>query len=318
MTRVLVVGSAGQDGCLLFDRLTAEGHEVLGIERGGLRGARPDGIAAADLLSRRHVLSVVGAFRPDAIFYLAAFHGSSEQAPEVDLPDAYERSHAIHVTGLLHVLDAARATAPRCRTFYAASSRVWGEPLSDVQDELTPMSPRCVYGATKASGVLLCRLFRNAMGAHASVGFLYNHESPLRRSTFVSRRIVDGARAILRGERERLVIGDLSARADWGYAPDFVDAMIRIAALDQPDEFVVATGESRSVGDFVLAVFALAGLDPARHVEEDPGLLPPARRPGLVGNASKLRRATGWAPTVSFEEMVAILWKSACAEGAPH
>jgi GDPmannose 4,6-dehydratase len=267
-----------------------------------------------DVTSGASVLGAVSRFRPDAIYYLAADDASSEE-PESDLPAAFERCHAVHVRGILHVIEAARRAAPECRIFYAASSRIFGEPESEIQNEDTPLLPTCVYGVTKACGVHCCRMYRRLHGAHVSVGILYNHESPLRGGSFVSRRIVDGAREILEGRRTKLVLGDLSARVDWGYAPDFVDAMVRIVALDRPGDFVVATGQARTVADFVRAVFSLAGLDESRYVAEDRTRIH-ARRAPLVGDASKLRRETGWRPSVTFEEMVAILWNASGARGA--
>ncbi len=316
MIRAVVVGAAGQDGTILRERLREEGASVVALDRPERVRDLPDG-SAVDLLDRERVRSLVARTRPDEVYYLAAHHGSSEEDDPTSPGDLYEASHAVHVTGLLQFLEAIRTASPATRLVYAASSRVFGQPASARLDETTALAPVCAYGITKACGLLLCRLYRATHGIHASAGILFNHESPLRPPQFVSQRIVRGAAAIVRGETDRLVLGDLSARADWGYAPDFVDAMVRIARHRAADEFVVATGEGRSVRDFVEVVFRLAGLDVERHVIEDPSRL--AGRPsGTVGDAAKLRAATGWAPSVSFEEMAEVLWRAAGADPGAH
>jgi len=315
MKRAVVVGSGGQDGSLLFDRLERDGCAVVGIERGKTRARGVRERAPVDILDRDQVRALVSSFRPDEVYYLAAHHGSSEDgAAEEDL-ELLEASHEVHVVGLLHFLEALRSHRPTASLLYAASSRIFGDPGSETQDEDTPLAPRCVYGITKAYGTSCCRLYRRVHSLRASVGILYNHESPGRRAGFVSRKIVDGAVDIRLGRRTHLAVADLGARVDWGYAPDFVEAMIRIAAMEEPGDFVVATGVARSVLEFVEVAFGLAGLDWRKHVVEDPSLV--ARpSPTLAGNARKLRSITGWAPSVSFEEMVGILYRAACSRGA--
>jgi len=312
MKRAIVVGSAGQDGRLLCERLERDGVRVAGLD---LAHARlPDGgeAPAVDILDRSAVRALVASVRPDAVYYLAAYHAPAEERGIGADLDLLEASHRVHVVGLLHFLEALRVESPAASLFYAASSLVFGEPGTALQDETTPLAPLSAYGITKACGTLCCRLYRREHGLRASVGILYNHESPWRRPGFVSRKIVDAAVAIRGGAAERLVLADLSARVDWGYAPDFVDAMVRIAALGEPGDFVVATGAARSVQEFVEVAFGLAGLEWRRHVVEDRSLVV-RPSPTLVGDARKLRSATGWAPTVSFEEMVGILVRAALA-----
>jgi len=302
MSRSIIVGSAGQDGQLLFDRLHRDRQLVMGIERAAVRVAGNGLSNVVDILDRAQVEAAVKAHQPDRIYYLAAVHRSSQQQ-EGDPHLLMERSFDIHVRGLLHCLDAMRRFAPQCRLFYAASSHVFGIPLTPVQDESTPFSPICIYGITKTAGAHLCRYYRNAHGVHASVGILYNHESHLRPPQFVSQKIVRAARAIRDGGGSKLILGDLETRIDWGYAPDYVDAMIRILELDQADDFVIATGESHPVREFVEIAFSEAGLDWDDHVILDPSLLAKQRRE-LVGNPEKLRRRTGWRNSLSFEMMV--------------
>lgn len=286
--KALLVGSAGQDGRILDGQLRARGVEVDGVARGDL-----------DLLDRAAVATRVrGA---DVVYYLAAHHHSSEEAQGDDVA-LLRASLDVHVHGLAHVLDGMRGDA---RLFYAASSHVFGRPDAPVQNEDTPRRPMSVYGMTKSLGMDVVRYYRDR-GRHASSGILYNHESPLRGPSFVTTRIVRGARAAAAGERQVLELGSLSAVVDWGWAPDYTEAMQRIVAQDAPDDYVVASGEPHTVAEFALVAFAAVGLDAREWVVETPALV---KKPGatLVGDATKLRERTGWERTMGFEQMVSRL-----------
>jgi GDPmannose 4,6-dehydratase len=300
MSRAFVVGSEGQDGRILSERLRAEGCETVGLGRG------------TDLLDRDVVRDLVSTFLPDELYYLAAVHHAAEDRGSAGGRDLYVESHRVHVEGWLNILEAVRAHHPSTRLFYAASCLVFGEPATAVQNESTPFAPVGVYGITKTAGMHCCRLYRNGAGVHASTGILYNHESPLRKPGFVSQKIVRAAVDIRKGRASKLVLGDLSAVNDWGWAADTVDAMVRIVRAHDPDDYVVATGEAHTVSDFVEAVFARAGLDWRRHVEEDRAMIA-RQRPPLIGDASRLRERTGWRPSVGFVEMAGLLWDAAWA-----
>ncbi len=295
MARAIIVGSAGQDGTLLSGQLHSSGHQVIGVDR----------TTGLDLGDPAAVSRFVSEHQPEEIYYLAAYHHSS-QDPPIEPLELYANSHAVHVAGVLSVLEAIRTQAPRARLFYAASSLIFGDPVETPQTEDTPLRPTCIYGITKVTGLQLCRHYRRVHGVYASVGILYNHESPLRADKFVSKKVVKAAWEIKRGARETLVLGDLSAELDWGAAEDHVDAMRRILALDTADEFVIATGERHSVRELVELAFSHLGLDWKNHVEENPALI---TRPPLVrvGDAGKLTRATGWRPTTGFPAMVRAL-----------
>jgi GDPmannose 4,6-dehydratase len=295
--RVVVVGSAGQDGRLLRDRLLSEGCEVIGIARSG---------SEFNILERTEVFEFLRRSQPAEIYYLAAFHHSSQDKATLDSLALFQKSFEVHVAGLLNVLEAIRETSRATRLFYAASSHIFGDGVGPFQDEQTPLNPTSIYGITKAAGVHCCGFYRAEYGVFASAGILYNHESSYREEKFVSQKIIRGALRIRRGEQTKLILGDLSARIDWGFAPDFVDAMIRILALDRPENFVIATGETHSVLEFVQIVFGLLDLDWEKHVEEDRRLLGRTRLP-MAGNASLLRARTGWRPSVTFPEMVSTL-----------
>ena len=307
MDRALIIGSAGQDGRLLSERLEREGCTVVGVERNRVnRSGAAVSATPVDILDPIAVGDLIDSFSPDAIFYLAAYHHSAEDKPLPDDFELYVRSHEIHVLGLVHVLEAVHKHAPRSRLFYAASSHCFGEPPTAVQDERTPLRPRCVYGITKTAGVGLCCMYRSDRRVRASAGFLYNHESALRPRKFLSRKIVSAAAEISRGQRDKVVLGDLSAHVDWGFAPDYVDAMIRIVRLESADDFIIASSQSHSVEEFVAIAFSRVGLDWRQHVEVEPAIIGKPRST-LVGDSTKLRTATGWSPSVTFRQMVELL-----------
>jgi GDPmannose 4,6-dehydratase len=312
MKRILVIGHSGQDGRILLEQLTTAGHSVVGVSRKGLvaRGGDSSQLPpVVDVTDYEQVRNLIGAALPDEAYYLAAHHHSAEDLDE-NIPELFRRSQDVHVTGLVNVLDALRDGAPRCRTFYAASSHVFGAPRTPVQDETTPLEPRCAYGITKTAGIHACRFYRECHGLHVSVGILYNHESPYRARSFVSQRIAYGAREALAakaaGKGYKLVLGNLSAVVDWGYAPDYVRAMMIIVAREAPEDFVVATGVPHTVRDFVATAFSHLGLDWTEYVRESAEVV---RKPGVtrVGDPRKLRAATAWEPSVGFQEMVRIL-----------
>jgi GDPmannose 4,6-dehydratase len=305
MKRCLVVGHAGQDGRILFDRLRSEGHRVVGIDRGEIQSTDGAFATPVDILDGAAVRELLAAAAPDEVYYLAAYHHSSEQKLE-ETGELFARSFAVNVSGVLNFLEAIRLGSPKTRLFCASSSRVFGAPQSSPQDETIPLDPQCVYGITKAAGQRCVRHYRQAHSLFAVSGILYNHESPLRSPSFVPQKIVRGAVAIRSERQTKLVLGDLDAVVDWGYAPDYIDAMTRMLALDVPDDFVIATGEPHTVRQFVETAFSLVGLDWKPHVEVAPGSI--AKRHGnFVGNAARLRAATGWKPSVSFAELVRIL-----------
>ncbi|MBF0614176.1 MAG: NAD-dependent epimerase/dehydratase family protein [Magnetococcales bacterium] len=305
--KALVVGSSGQDGYYLTRQLQARGVMVFGCNRQGLFG--PDGgfLGPLDVTCPESVQQVVAAWRFDRIFYLAAWHHASEESPGA-VTEGMGRSWAIHCQGLIHFLDSLRVMHPTGRLFYAASSHVFGQPDFIPQNEMTPFRAITPYGITKAGGIQICRMMRARYHLFASVGILYNHESPRRGARFLTRRMVRAAVAIARGCSEELVLGDLHAQVDWGYAPEYTDAMIRILESDQPDDFIVATGRLHRVCDLAEAVFGCLGLDWRLHVREDASLLHKVHETGvLVGDWSRLQRATGWEPTTALDRLAHIL-----------
>lgn len=308
MSKALVIGCNGQDGSLLCTLLHQKGARVFGIDR--VSGERTQSFvhfSALDICDLPRVNDLLAEARPDEVYYLAAYHHSAEQQKPPG--EVVALSLQVNTQGLNNVLAAiAGSPTPRARVFYAASSRVFGVPDEEVQDENTPMVPVCAYGISKAAGVHLCRYYRREHDVYVSTGILYNHESPLRPEHFVTRKIVRAAVRIRSGLERELVLGNLDARVDWGWAPDYVEAMHAILQLGCPDDFVLATGVLHSVREFVEIAFSAVGLNWREHAVERSGVLEGWRavKP-LCGNAAKLQAATGWRPRVSFEEMVRIM-----------
>lgn len=294
MNPIIIIGARGQDGRLLSEQLEDDGCPVVKIGRDDI-----------NLTNQAEVRALVHRVQPSEVYYLAAHHHSAEHIFDSNDAALFQSSFEIHVTGLVNFLEAIRASSPQTRLFYAASSHIFGQGGATAQNEKTPLQPNCVYGITKAAGLHCCHYYRQKHHVFASVGILYNHESSLRAPRFVSQKIIQGARAIAAGQKHKLELGDLSARIDWGYAPDYIKGMRSILKLPEADDFIIATGESHSVREFVEIAFEAAGLDPNDHVVESPDLITKSHR-SLIGDASKLR-SIGWAPTVSFRKMVLLL-----------
>ncbi len=307
MKTAVIVGCEGQDGKLLYELLLEKHYRIVGISRTCIR---PPGVYEAESIDIRcasEVFDLIRIVRPDEVYYLAAFHHSSDDHPlDLDNVDLFRRSDEIHVLSLVNFLEAIRRYSKDTRLFYAASSRVFGDAVGEFQNESTPLNPRCIYGITKAAGLLICRAYRNDYSLFISAGILYNHESIFRHPKFVSKKIIRGAINIKNKEQDKLVLNDLHAAVDWGYAPDYVEAMYRILNISSPEDFVIATGEKHTVFDFVKVVFEYLKLDWNLYVEQNPDSVVNTQSV-LIGDARKLKRLTGWKPTVGFRQMIRTL-----------
>ena len=299
MKSALIVGSGGQDGLLLSRALQNKGYRVTGVSRGA---GNPwcDHSIQLDVVDHGRLRELVQTQRPDEIYYLAAYHHSSEEPGLTNAQDAM-LSMSVNVTAYAAVLDAVVASVPAARVFYACSSLIYGSADCAVVDERTRPQPECLYGLTKYFGLQLSEHFRRNCGVYASVGILFNHESIYRPDRFLSQRIIKGIKAIRAGSAAPMVLGDLQASCDWGYAPDYVEAMWSALQPGESDTYVIASGKLHTVSDWLRVCSKLADVQPA-IIEDRTRLV--RSKPALTGDHSRLTTATGWRPTTSFEEMV--------------
>lgn len=305
MKKAIIVGCNGQDGKLLTTFLLKKGYSIIGSDKQFAICSDGSLIEPVDIRSSQETFQLIEDSRPREIYFLAAFHHSSEDTP-IGSIDLFQQSLDIHVLALVNFLEGIKRYSPDTRLFYAASSHIFGEPNSEVQNEDTAINPNSFYGITKAAGLFLCRLYRKNYSVFASTGILYNHESSLRSGTFISKKIISGAVNIKNKKQEKLVLGDLNAEIDWGYAPDYIDAMYRIINSEVPQDFIVATGEKHKVIDFVKIAFEYLDLDWKRYVEEDNSMLTKTNY-CRIGNPNKIMGTTGWKRSVDFKEMIRLL-----------
>lgn len=315
--KALIAGITGQDGSYLAELLLAKGYEVHGIMRrsSSFNTGRIDHIYLKNLdfkeqrlflhygdvtdpVSVSHLVELV---RPDEIYNLAA---QSHVKVSFEVPHYTANVDAL---GTLNFLEAIRQRGLSTRFYQASTSELYGKVQEIPQTETTPFYPRSPYGVAKLYGFWIVKNYREAYGLHASNGILFNHESPRRGESFVTRKITLATARIKMGLQDKLVMGNLESKRDWGYAPEYVDAMWRMLQADEPEDFVIATGETRSVRDFVEASFNFVGLDWKNHVEFDSGYLRPTEVDLLIGDASKAKAKLGWEAKVRFDELVRIM-----------
>ena len=311
--RALVTGANGQDGAYLVERLLDSGAEVHGMVHSPegallLTTSFPDAVPhVADLSDTSAIRELVDSVEPTRVYNLA---GNTSVAKSWESPT--ETADVLGV-GPIRVLEAAwnlsQRTGRDVRMLQASSAEIFGDASEIPQTENTPRRPVTPYGAAKGFAHEMAMVYR-ARGMHVSTAVLYNHESPRRPETFVARKIAIAVARISVGLQETIELGNIDASRDWGYAPDYVDAMIRIVSQERADDFIVATGVAHTVREFVAEAFSVAGVrDWADRVVIDPGLYRPADPLTLVGDPAKLK-AIGWAPSVSFTELVRIMVES--------
>ena len=307
MTIALVTGVSGQDGFYLAQRLLAEGLRVVGVDRNPASGhgvGMPEGlqIEAGDLTDSARMNAILDSVQPDVVFNLAGLSSVARSWEDPHL--AAEVSGLAAVMLMQHCYELQERLGKPVRFVQASSAEIFGQPAQTPQTEDTPIAPINPYGAAKAFAHLSARVYRGR-GLHCSSLILYNHESPLRPTTFVTRKITQGVAAIAAGQQSELRLGNLDAVRDWGWAPDVVDAMVRAAQSPTADDYVIATGTGHTVREFVEAAFAAAGIrDWEQHVTIDPAFFRPVDATETIGDASKALRQLGWHPTVTFDEIV--------------
>jgi GDPmannose 4,6-dehydratase len=316
MKRALITGITGQDGSYLAELLLEKGYEVHGIIRRAstfntervnhiYQDPHVHGVKFflhyGDLSDSVNLVKLLYELKPDEIYHLGA---QSHVRVSFDIP---EYTADITAVSAIRILEAIRETGVRPRFYQASSSEMFGKAAEVPQRETTPFHPRSPYAVSKVFAYWATINYRESYGLFAANGILFNHESPRRGETFVTRKITRAVARIRAGLQDKLYLGNLDARRDWGYAPEYVEAMWRILQQDQPDDFVIATGETHSVREFCEEAFACAGLDWKRFVAHDPRYERPAEVDVLIGDASKAKRLLGWEARVRFKELVRLM-----------
>jgi len=311
--RALITGITGQDGSYLAELLLDQGYEVHGMVRRAstekfdriehLRDRIT--LHQGDLLDQRSLVDTLRAARPDEVYNLAAMSFVALSWVQPTLTADFTG------VGVTRILEALRETCPEARFYQASSSEMFGKVREVPQNEQTPLYPRSPYGVAKVYGHFITINYRESYNLHATSGILFNHESPRRGLEFVTRKITWHAAAIKHGLRDKLALGNLDAHRDWGYAKDYVKAMWLMLQQDEPEDFVIATGETHTVRECVEVAFDEAGLsDWERYVEIDPQFLRPAEVDLLIGDPSKAKERLGWVPETSFEELIRLMTRA--------
>jgi GDPmannose 4,6-dehydratase len=307
--RAFITGITGQDGSYLAELLLANGYEVHGMVRRSseekfdrIRHVREKiTLHQGDLFDQYSVASLLSKIEPQEVYNLAAqsFVPTSWNQPLL--------TGEFTGLGVTKVLEAVRHAVPKTRFYQASSSEMFGRVREVPQTEATPFYPRSPYGVAKAYGHFITVNYRESFGLFAVSGILFNHESPRRGLEFVTRKVSNSVAKIRLGLADKLFLGNLDAQRDWGFAGDYVEAMWRMLQQDEPDDYVIATGETHSVRELVEIAFARADLDWKKHVELDPQFMRPAEVDALIGDCTKAKRKLGWEPKVSFKGLVEMM-----------
>ena len=321
--RALITGITGQDGSYLTELLLAKEYEVHGIIRrsSSLSTGRIDHLYQdphdqkvplelhyGDLSDSSSLINTLNRVRPDEVYNLGA---QSHVKVSFEMPEFTADATAL---GSLRLLEAIRHADWPVRYYQAGSSEMFGNAQDAAQSETTPFSPRSPYAVSKVFAHWMTVQYREAYGLFACNGILFNHESPRRGVTFVTRKITRGVAAILAGKESTLYLGNVDAQRDWGYAPEYVEAMWLMMQTDTPDDYIIATGDMHSVREFAVSAFSMVGLDWQDHVEIDPRYFRPTEVDRLCGDATKARAQLGWQPRTSFTELVGIMLAADLAE----
>ena len=309
----LITGITGQDGAYLAKLLIEKGYHVYGLIR-RYSSPRLDNleylqvkdveIVVGDVTDDSSISQIIRSIRPQEVYNLAAqsFVGVSW--------DLNKLTTEVNAIGPLNILNAIKEWSPKTRFYQASTSEMFGNASANTQEETTPFKPRSPYGIAKLYGHWITVNYRESYGLHASSGILFNHESPIRGSEFVTRKIARGVARIYKGLDTQIRLGDLNAKRDWGFAGDYVEAMWLMLQQQQPDDYVIATGETHSIRDFLDAAFKVASIeDWSKYVVVDQRFVRPAELYRLCGNPAKAKTVLGWKPLVTFEELVAMMVK---------
>jgi GDPmannose 4,6-dehydratase len=307
--RALITGITGQDGSYLAELLLEKGYEVHGMVRrsSGETFQRLTGIRdritlhTGDLLDQRSLTDVLRESQPTEVYNLAAMSYVAASWNQPVLTAEFTG------TGVTRMLESLREVTPEARFYQASSSEMFGKVLEVPQTEATPFYPRSPYGVAKAYGHFITVNYRESYDLYATSGILFNHESPRRGLEFVTRKVTHAVAAIKLGMQDELLLGNLDAERDWGYAKDYVEAMWLMLQQDEPGDYVVATNETHSVRELVDVAFGHVGLDPGEYVKQDPRFMRPAEVDQLIGSYEKAKTELGWEPRTTFEDLVKLM-----------
>jgi GDPmannose 4,6-dehydratase len=309
-----ITGVTGQDGSYLADLLLSKGYLVIGTKRRSsiintsnidhLFGHENFKVVYGNMNDVGSMYKLLSEHKPDEVYNLAA---QSHVRTSFDVPEETVDTVAM---GTMRLIEACRHIVPNVRFYQASSSEMYGDNMDPMKNESTPMTPASPYAAAKLFSHNIVRNYREGYGMHASAGILFNHESPRRGETFVTRKITQAAARIKLGLQDKLYLGNLDAIRDWGFAGDYVEAMWSMLQQESPDDYVIATGEIHTVKEFLEMTFEKAGLNWQNHVEIDPRLYRPHEVPFLQGDASKAKNNLGWKPKTSFSSLVEMMYQS--------
>lgn len=316
MKKALILGVTGQDGSYLAEILLEKGYEVHGMVRRSATGNTRNiehliqnhelfnhrfFLCRGDLADPTSLYRIINSVKPDEIY---------NEADQDHVGWSYDMvGFSADITGAAvgRILEIIRQVDPSIRYFQPCTSNMFGLTKSDRQNETTPFNPQSPYACAKVMAFHLTRYYRNAFGIFVSNAILYNHESPRRMPEYVTRKVTQAVARIVCGKQDKLILGDMTAHIDWGYAREYMETAWQILQLDQPDDFVIATGEAHSVSEWVEKAFAVVNLKPDDYVVTDPSLLRPTKTSTLIGDTTKARKAFGFDPKIKFEELVKIM-----------
>jgi GDPmannose 4,6-dehydratase len=322
----IIVGALGQDGRLLSVLLKEEGYQVIELDIDYIHSPKNLWKEHLDIKDKNKISHFIEKVKPDEVYYLAAYHHSSEQNIDIEY-GLIEKSFQINVVSYFNFLEAIRTYSPRSKIFYAASSHIFGKPETVPQNEATKFSPKSIYSLTKYNGVKLSKYYRENYSVFSAIGIMYNHESPIRDYKFVSRKITSGLAKIKCNQMDSILLGNLEQKTDWGFAGDYVRAMKMILNNEKPDDYVIASGEHHSVKEFVEKSAKVLGIEIIWEgdgvntfgknkengkiiIEVKPEYYRPIEVNVLLGDSSKAKKELNWSPKISFNQLVEMMTKS--------
>ena len=304
MQRAIILGSSGQDGTILYNKLETLGYNIVGLTKNKSTSTLTDYDSLDfNITNEQDIYQLIKEFKPTQVYHLSAYQHSSSEIIKDKECDIFNNSFEINTKSLQIMLESLSLFSKDTSLFYAASSSIYANSDTDIQTEETPYSPIDYYGISKVAGIHLCEYYRKNADLNIAVGIMYNHESIYRKRKFVSYKIIKHALEIANNKRDELILGNLEAKVDWGSAKDYVDAMHLLAKNNISDNFIIASGTMHSVEDFVSIVFDHLGLNHREYVRVNSNLIQKNNR-NLCGDISKIKNTINWEPKIKFKDMI--------------